>query len=131
MQFVKEGREVMNGFGRVANEVQQVNGELFKHIADTRGKFAARSGVTGAMGVQSVEAAAETPSGVSQVAFDHLYAQVLALAAKCHCDHVDANTARVSVLETDVQRLSQLNGLTVTPCAWTPASSWQAPPGSC
>ena len=131
VQFVKESREVMNGFDRFANEVQQVKGELFKHIADTRGKFAARSGVTGAMGVQSVEAAAGTPMEVSQVAFDHLYAQVLALPSKCHCEHVGSNTARISGLETDVQRLSQLNGLTATPCAWAPASSWRAPHGGC
>ena len=123
VQFVKESREVMNGFDRFANEVQQVKGELFKHIADTRGKFAARSGVTGAMGVQSVEAAAETPSGVTQIAFDHLYSQVLALSTKCHCEHVESNTARVTVLETDVQRLSQLNGLS--------SSSWQGAYGSC
>ena len=107
-----------------------MTGELFKHIGDTRAKFAvrtARAGVTGAMGVQSVEAAAETPSGVSQVAFDHLYAQVLTLSGKCHCEHVGSNTARVSALETDVQRLAQLNGLTSTPCAWAPASSWDTP----
>ena len=58
----------------------------------------------------------------TRVSFDRFYAQVLAMTPKCHCDDVGVNTAGVQALETDVQGLSQLNGLTSAPCVWALAS---------
>lgn len=116
IQFVQESRDVLNNSDKVAGEVEPVKGELFKHITDKRAKFALHTarapglpaeGVAGAVGVQSVEAAAGTPS---QVAFDNLYAQVLLLSTKRRCDHVGVNAARIMALETDAQRPSITDG---------------------
>lgn len=113
----------MNGPSEVVKEVESVKVELPKHIADPRAKFSLHTartpgspvgGVTRAMCVQPAEFAAGT---LSQVAFGHLYAQVLPLPSTCHGGHVGVTTEWVMALDNDVQRLSQLNGLTAAPCA--------------
>ena len=77
-----------------------VKNELFKHIGDTRAELVHTTGGMSATVVPSGEVPAEIRgmSNEEKMSSDSLYAQVVSLSPKCHCDDMDVTSARITAV---------------------------------